>query len=47
VHDPKELLPLLKPYPAEELELFPVTPKMNSYKYNDPENIKPVPILPR
>jgi putative SOS response-associated peptidase YedK len=44
VHDPKELLPLLKPYPAEELELFPVTPKMNSYKYNDPENIKPVPI---
>ena len=40
--DPKELLPLLKPYPSEKLELFPVTPKMNSYKYNEPENIKPV-----
>jgi putative SOS response-associated peptidase YedK len=42
VHDPKQLLPLLTPYPSEDLELFPVTPKMNSYTYNDPENIKPL-----
>ena len=42
MHDPKVLLPLLKPYPSAEIELFPVTPRMNSYKYNDPENIKPV-----
>ena len=42
VHDRETLLPLLKPYDPEALEIYPVTSKLNSYKYNDPENIKPV-----
>jgi putative SOS response-associated peptidase YedK len=42
VRDKETLLPLLKPFPSELIELYPVTPKMNSYKFNDPENIRPV-----
>jgi len=42
-HDAKKLLPLLKPCAPDEIEVYPVTPKMNSSKYNDPENIKPIP----
>ena len=40
-HDKEVLLPLLKPFPSEELEAYRVTPKMNSFKYNSPENIMP------
>jgi putative SOS response-associated peptidase YedK len=42
VHDEEALLALLRPYPSDEMEYYPVTPKVNSFKYNDPENIKPV-----
>ncbi len=42
VSDKDILTRLLKPYPSEEMELYPVTRKMNSYKYNDPENIRRV-----
>jgi putative SOS response-associated peptidase YedK len=42
VHDRKTLLPLLKSYDPEALDIYPVTSKVNSYKFNDPENIKPV-----
>jgi putative SOS response-associated peptidase YedK len=41
VNDKDILVPLLKPYPSEEMDLYRVTNKMNSYKYNEPENIKP------
>jgi putative SOS response-associated peptidase YedK len=41
-HDAKILLPLLQSIPSEDMEIHPVTMKVNSYKYNDPENIKPV-----
>jgi putative SOS response-associated peptidase YedK len=40
--DQETLLPLLKPYPSDEMEHYPVTSKVNSFKYNNPENIKPV-----
>ncbi len=42
VSDKNVLAPILKPYPSEEMELYPVTQKMNSYKFNDPENIRPI-----
>jgi putative SOS response-associated peptidase YedK len=41
-HDKGILLPILKPFPSEELETFRVTPKMNSFKYNHPDNIEPI-----
>ncbi|MCX5817808.1 MAG: SOS response-associated peptidase [Proteobacteria bacterium] len=36
------LLQLLKPYPSGAMELYPVSPKMNSPLYNHPENIQPI-----
>ncbi len=41
-HDRDRLLPLLKPFPAGELESYRVTTKVNSYKYNQPDSIEPV-----
>jgi len=41
-HDKEVLLPLLKPFPSEELEAFRVSPKVNSFKYNQPDNIQPL-----
>ncbi len=40
-HDKDVLLPILKPFPSEELEVYRVTPKVNSFKFNKPENIEP------
>jgi putative SOS response-associated peptidase YedK len=42
MHDQDRLMLLLKPFPSEEMEHYPVTSKVNSYKYNDPENIRPL-----
>jgi putative SOS response-associated peptidase YedK len=42
VHDSSALLGVLHPYPPGEMELFPVTPKVNSFKYNSPESIEPL-----
>ena len=42
VHGKDALLPLLKPFPSGLIEFYAVTPKVNSYKYNAPENIMPV-----
>ncbi len=42
VHDRKLLLKLLTPCAADKLEMYPVTPKVNSSKHDDPENIRPV-----
>jgi len=41
VHNKDILDALLKPYPSEEMELYRVSRKMNSFKYNEPENIMP------
>ncbi len=42
VTDEVTLCGLLRPFPSDELELYPVTPKVNCFKYNDPENIRPI-----
>jgi putative SOS response-associated peptidase YedK len=42
VRDHAVLQDVLIPYPSGAMELFPVTSKMNSFKYNSPENIKPI-----
>ncbi len=38
--DPDTAYSYLQPIPAQELEVYPVTPKVNSFKYNQPGNIK-------
>jgi putative SOS response-associated peptidase YedK len=35
------LLPLLKPFPAEEMEAYDVTSRVNSPRNNSPENVRP------
>ncbi len=40
IHDKERLTTILKAFPSENMEFYPVTQKMNSFKYNDPENIK-------
>jgi putative SOS response-associated peptidase YedK len=40
VQDSSAFSGVLNPYPSAEMELFPVTPKVNSVKYNSPESIK-------
>ncbi|MGC1454919.1 MAG: SOS response-associated peptidase [Nitrospirota bacterium] len=42
VQDSSVLPALLNPYPSEEMELFPVTPKVNSFKFDSPESIEPL-----
>lgn len=41
-HNKEVLLPLLKPFPSEKLEAYRVTPRVNSFKYNQPDNIQPL-----
>lgn len=41
-HDTGGVAPLLQPYESDMMELYPVTRRMNSYKYNKPENIAQV-----
>ena len=40
--DPAQLLPLLKPYPPELVEFYPVSPQINSPTVDVPGNIEPV-----
>jgi putative SOS response-associated peptidase YedK len=42
VQDSSALPGLLNHYPSGEMEIFPVTPKMNSFKYDSPESIEPL-----
>ncbi|MDD3977880.1 MAG: SOS response-associated peptidase [Methanomicrobium sp.] len=42
IEDDQKLLPLLMPYPPEDMELYHVTPRMNLPIYNHPENIAPI-----
>lgn len=43
--DPAALQRLLDPYPAEELQAYPVSPFVNSPKNNDPRCIEPAGLL--
>jgi len=40
--DIKQLVALLKPYPADELQVYPVSPLVNSPRHNSAECIKPI-----
>jgi putative SOS response-associated peptidase YedK len=42
VPDHAALQDVLIPYPSGEMELFPVTPWMNSVAHDSPENIRPM-----
>jgi putative SOS response-associated peptidase YedK len=41
IQDPEKLLPLLKPYPAEEMEAHPVSRWVNRPDHDGPECIDP------
>ena len=41
-HDGKDIMNLLKPYPAEEMEAYPVSRLVSSPANNSPDNIYPV-----
>jgi putative SOS response-associated peptidase YedK len=40
--EPEKLLPLLKPYPSEQMVLFPVSKGINSPSYDDPSFVKSI-----
>jgi putative SOS response-associated peptidase YedK len=40
--DIKQLVALLKPYPADEMQVYPVSPLVNSPRNNSTECIKPI-----
>ena len=42
VRDHAALQEALLPYPSGEMELFPVTPRMNSVARDSPDNIRPM-----
>ena len=37
IQDPAQLLPLLTPYPAEEMEAYPVSTTVNNPAHDGPE----------
>ncbi|MFZ5832657.1 MAG: SOS response-associated peptidase [Planctomycetota bacterium] len=39
-HDTKRLLPLLKPYPSDDLEVYPVSTKVNRPGYDKPDCVE-------
>ncbi|MDO8541688.1 MAG: SOS response-associated peptidase [Opitutaceae bacterium] len=44
--EPEKLLPLLRPFPAEEMSGRPVNPQVNSVATEGPECLEPAPVLP-
>jgi putative SOS response-associated peptidase YedK len=40
--DPEKLKPLYKPYPPKRMEMYPVSPQVNSPKVDSPDLIRPV-----
>ena len=40
LHDPNVLIPLLQPYPAEQITLYPVSHRVNNPRHDDPECIR-------
>ncbi len=45
IQDPRELMPLLKPFDAHEMESFEVSNMVNSIRFNSPDCIKPINII--
>ncbi len=41
IQEPEKLLPLLMPYPPEQMEFYPVSRQMNSPSIDEPGNIEP------
>jgi putative SOS response-associated peptidase YedK len=41
-HPPAEVQKLLKPYAGPDLAAFPVTPKVNDYRYDEPDAALPL-----
>ena len=42
IQDPTHLLPLLTPHPAEEMEVYPVSPWVNNPSHDSPECVIPL-----
>jgi len=42
IQDPARLLPLLTPYPDEELEAYPVNKRVNNPAHDGPECVLPL-----
>ncbi len=42
IHEPEDLLAVLKPYPSELMEYYPVSPAVNSPAVDKPSNIEPI-----
>lgn len=42
LREPETLRSLLRPYPADEMECYEVSAKVNSPRYNEPDAITPV-----
>ena len=42
ITDPEKLKPLYKPFPAERMEMYPVSPQVNSPKIDSPDLIAPI-----
>ena len=42
IQDPEELMPLLIPYPSEQMEAYPVSTHVNKPANDDPECVEPV-----
>ena len=42
IQEPTQLLPLLKPYPAEGMELYPVSTRVNNPAHDGPECMEPL-----
>lgn len=40
--EPDKLAPLLVPYPAKEMEMYPVSSKMNSWRHDKADCIRPI-----
>ena len=43
VAEPKSLLAILQPFPATQMEMFPVSTRVNKVGDNDPGLIEPLP----
>jgi putative SOS response-associated peptidase YedK len=42
IQEPEELMPLLAPYPSEQMEAYPVSTHVNKPVNDDPECVEPV-----
>ncbi|XEC96990.1 SOS response-associated peptidase [Paenibacillus tarimensis] len=44
IRDAQLLRQLLEPYPADEMEAYPVTAAVGNVRHDDPDNIRPLPL---